>query len=314
MDRQVRHLARVVDQLLDVSRLADGALTIRRERTDLAALVRRVVDDQRPILEAAGLTVRLDLPAGPVRVYGDPVRLAQVATNLLENAGRFTPPGGEVTVRLAQTGTRAELTVRDTGEGIPADVLRWLFEPFAQADQGLDRPRGGLGLGLALVKGVVELHGGQVRAVSGGPGRGAEFSLWLPADAGPTAAGAGAERGQTGRRVLIVEDNRDAADSLHALLTLLGHDVRVAYTGPDGVATARDWRPEVIVCDIGLPDLDGYGVAAAVRSDPATAGALLIAVTGYGQEEDRRRALAAGFDHHLTKPAPPDVLLKLLTG
>jgi CheY-like chemotaxis protein len=255
----------------------------------------------------------------PVWVLGDPTRLAQVLGNLLDNAARFTDPGGRVTVRLAVEAGRGQavLAVRDTGVGIEAGLLPHLFEVFTQADRSLERSRGGLGLGLALVKGLTELHGGEVQASSPGPGRGAEFVVRLPVQPEPAALSnipAAPGRAPKRLRVLVVEDNQDSADMLQMLLGLFGHEVRVACTGPAGVQAAGEWGPDVVVCDIGLPGLDGYGVAGELRRNPATAKARLIAVTGYGQEEDRRRARQAGFDHHLTKPVNPDALLELLAG
>jgi PAS domain S-box-containing protein len=315
--RQTRHLAHIVDGLLEVTRLLRGEIRLRKERLDLARLVRTVAEDHRPGLEGAGLTLELGLPETPVWVSGDATRLSQVVGNLLDNAVRFKDGGDRVEVSLrADPGhAQAMLVVRDRGMGIEPQLLPVLFDVFAQADKSLNRQRGGLGLGLALVRGLVQLHGGEVRAASAGPGRGAEFTVLLPLEGEPAALTEvpGAPR-PSGRqlRILVVEDNRDAADSLQLLLTLLGHDVRVAYTGPDGVRAAAAWAPEVIISDIGLPGLDGYAVAGEVRRNPATAKARLIAVTGYGAEDDRRRALASGFDFHLTKPADPAELQRLL--
>jgi PAS domain S-box-containing protein len=318
MERQVRHLTRLVDDLLDVSRIMRGRVEVRREHLDLAGLVRTTAEDRRPVLEQAGMSLVLDVPATPVWVAGDPTRLAQVLNNLLDNAVKFRDGGDRVTVRLAVDAARkqAVLDVQDTGVGIPPDLLPRLFDVFAQADRSLDRSRGGLGVGLAVVKGLVELHGGEVRAASGGPGQGAALTVRLPledAQAAPGAAPAAPERpAADSLRILVIEDNRDAADSLRTLLELLGHQVDVAYCGPDGVRRARAWRPDIVLCDIGLPGLDGYGVAGELRHDPATARVHLIAVTGYGEEEDRRRARQAGFDHHVTKPVDPSVLEPLL--
>jgi CheY-like chemotaxis protein len=249
-------------------------------------------------------------------VSGDPTRLAQVLDNLLTNALKFTARDGEVSLAVASDPDgRASLTVRDTGAGIEPEMLTRLFEPFSQADRTLDRSPGGLGLGLAIVKGLAELHGGSVRAESGGLGRGATFTVTLPGYAespAPATRPAPPRRAAPRLRILVVEDNTDAADSLRMLLEAYGYDVAVAYTGPDGVRAAEASRPEVVICDIGLPGMDGYRVAQALRGNPATAAARLIALTGYGQEEDRRRAKDAGFDGHLTKPADPAVLRALL--
>ncbi|MFO0930514.1 MAG: ATP-binding protein [Gemmataceae bacterium] len=314
--RQVGHLARLIDDLLDVSRLTGGQMQLSTERLDLARLVRAAADDFRAELERAGLTLTVRVPPTPAWVQGDASRLTQVLHNLLDNARKFTDRGGRVDVCLeADAAGRAAVHVGDSGAGIDLDMVGRLFQPLSQADRSLHRSRGGLGLGLALVKGLTELHGGSVEARSGGPGCGTEFVVRLPLEPEPAALEAEADVGPlTGprRRILIIEDNRDAADSLHLLLTFLGHNVRVAYSGPDGVQEAVDWRPEVILSDIGLPGLDGYGVARALRQNPATATARLIAITGYGQKDDHRLARESGFDHVMTKPAEPAVLLELL--
>ena len=323
MERQVRRLSRLVDDLLDVSRVGRGKIQLRRERMDLARLVRTTAADFRHALTEAGVALTVQTPETPVWITGDAMRLEQVLSNLLDNAAKFTDRGGRVTVMLSAAGEpgasapggQAELRVRDTGVGIEPEVLARLFEPFSQADRSLHRTRGGLGLGLALVRGLTELHGGRVRASSEGPGHGAEFVVRLPLTGEPAALAEPSREPQPSkerRRVLVVEDNRDAADTLRMLLELQGHEVRVAYTGPDGVRAAEEWRPAVVVSDIGLPGLDGFGVARALRANPATAQARLIAVTGYGSEDDRRQARESGFDHLLTKPADPAALQQLL--
>jgi two-component system CheB/CheR fusion protein len=250
-------------------------------------------------------------------VLGDAARLGRALAQLLDNAVKFAappPPPGEVAVRVLVDGGQACLSVRDAGMGIAPELLPRLFEVFTQADRTLERTRGGLGLGLALVRAVVRLHGGDVAAASGGPGRGAEFTIRLPLAGAAAAEAAGAHAAPPVRRVLIVEDNQDTAESLRMLLEVHGHEVAVATTGPAGVRAALDWRPDVVLCDIGLPGLDGYGVARELRRNPATAGLLLVAVTGYGREEDRLRSREAGFDHHLTKPVDPAELQPLLVG
>jgi PAS domain S-box-containing protein len=317
MERQVVHMARIVDDLLDVSRITRGKIELRTERLDLARLVRHVVEDNWATFEDAGLAARADVPEVPLWVQGDPTRLTQVVGNLLQNAVKFTPRSGTVSVRLTADASRGQavLAVRDTGAGIEPDMLPRLFEPFAQADRSLDRSKGGLGLGLALVKGLVELHGGEVHAASDGPGRGAAFVVRLPMQPEPAAITGMPEaptQAGTRLRILVVEDNRDSADSLRLLLKLYGYDVTVAYTGPTGVETAKAWRPDVVLCDIGLPGLDGYGVVRELRRNPATAQARMIAVTGYGGDEDHERSQEAGFDAHLTKPADPTALQALL--
>jgi PAS domain S-box-containing protein len=320
IERQIRHLTRLVDDLLDVSRITQGKIQIRRERIDLAALVRTAAEDRRPILEQAGMKLVLDVVDGPVWVAGDATRLAQVLNNLLDNAAKFRNGGDSVTVRMTvdEPVRQAVIHVQDHGIGIAPEMFPRLFEVFAQADRSLDRSRGGLGVGLSVVKGLVRLHGGEVDAASGGPGQGAAFTVRLPLKDELAALteipAAPREPAAKPLRVLVVEDNRDAADSLRMLLALLGHEAAVAYNGLEGVRQGREWRPDVVLCDIGLPGLDGYAVAGELRQDPATAGARLIAITGYGQDEDRRRTLQAGFDHHLTKPVDPAVLQPLLVG
>jgi signal transduction histidine kinase/CheY-like chemotaxis protein len=317
MNRQVRHLARLVDDLLDVSRINRGKIHLKRERLDLTALLRHAVEDRRQTLDAARLRLVLDVPAAPLWARGDATRLAQVLHNLLDNATKFTPAGGEVHVRLAagRDARQAVLTVRDTGVGIDPEMLPRLFDVFTQADRTLERTRGGLGLGLALVRGLVGLHRGQVQAASAGPGKGAEFTVRLPLEGEAAAA---AEPATTApptpprRRVLLIEDNEDAAHTLRLVLEMFGHEVRVAHSGPDGVRTVTAWQPDVVLCDIGLPGMDGYEVARALRRDPRTAGVRLLAITGYGQPQDRRRALEAGFDAHVIKPVDPAELEPLL--
>ncbi|MBV9123382.1 MAG: response regulator [Planctomycetes bacterium] len=317
MERQVRHLARIVDDLLDVSRIMRGTIQLRPERLDLARLVRTSALDHQGIFRQAGLALDVDVPQLPVWTMGDSIRLAQVLSNLLHNAAKFTGSGGRVSVRLTvdTQQMKAEVAVRDTGIGIESEMLPRLFETFAQADRSLDRSKGGVGLGLSLVKGLAELHGGEVHAASGGPGCGAEFRVQLPVEAEPAALSEMPTAPiRTGKRlrILVVEDNRDAADSLRLLLELYGYEATVAYTGPDGVKAAEQWQPDVVLCDIGLPGLDGYGVAHKLRQNPSTAKARLIAVTGYGAEEDRRRSQEVGFDAHLVKPVDPNALQGVL--
>jgi PAS domain S-box-containing protein len=319
MERQIGNLTQIVDDLLEVSRLTRGKIGLRLERLDLGRLARLAADDLQPAFDSAGLGVALEVPDVPVWVKGDATRLTQVLDNLLENALKFTPRGGRVTVgvRTEAEPRRAVLSVRDTGAGIDPDLLPRLFDVFSQADRSLDRSKGGLGLGLTLVKGLVELHGGEVAAASAGPGRGAEFVVRLPLQEEPAALSqmpAAPRRASRRLRILVVEDNRDAAESLRMLLHLFGHDVVVAHSGPAGVETAREWHPDVVLCDIGLPGMDGYGVVGELRRNPDTARARVIAVTGYGADEDRRRSRAAGFDQHLTKPVDPDTLQEVVAG
>jgi signal transduction histidine kinase len=317
LQRQVRHLSRLVDDLLDVSRVTRGKVQLRRQRIDMAQLVRVAAEDHRHLIEAAGLTLKTEVERGPVWTVGDPTRLAQVLGNLLHNSAKFTDRGGRVTVGLSvdRHHQRALVRVEDTGIGIELDMLPRVFETFTQADSSLDRSKGGLGLGLALVKGLVELHGGQAHAASDGAGRGAVFTFWLSladGDSSPPPASTEAVAGRS-LRILIVEDNRDAADSLRMVLELTGHTTEVAYTGSQALEMAKKVHPTVVLCDLGLPGgMSGYDVARALRQDPQMENARLIAISGYGQPEDRERARDAGFDLHLTKPVTPQDLQRIL--
>jgi signal transduction histidine kinase len=317
LDRQVKHLSRLVDDLLDISRITRGKIQLKPTRIDLAQLARTTADDRRALFDQAGKLLKVEIPELPVWVHGDSIRLAQVVSNLLDNARKFTEPGGEVTLNIGadRNQERAVVRVSDTGIGIEPKLLPHIFGIFSQADQTLDRAQGGLGLGLALVKGLIELHGGEIQAASAGPGHGAEFTAWLPLEDEPAALvepPAPPELAARRLRILIIEDHRDAADSLRLLLRLLGHKVRMVSNGSEGVDVARSWRPDIVLCDIGLPGMDGYGVAAELRRDPSLAETVLIAITGYGQEEDRQRALQSGFNYHLTKPVAPETLKALL--
>lgn len=318
LTRQVRHMTRIVDDLLDVSRITRGKLSLERERVDLVPLVRQAVEDRRGTLDAEGITLELDLPAVSVWAMADSTRLTQLLDNLLDNARKFTPSGGRVTVRLTHgpSTNDASIVVRDTGIGIDASLLPNVFDTFAQAEQSLDRSHGGLGLGLAVAKGLIELHGGSIAASSAGRGQGAEFTILIPTEARVTPAEAipvVEAPSPKPLRVLIVEDNVDSAHILKTLLEYHGYHVLVAYNGPAGVSVAKSERPDVVLCDIGLPGMDGYAVAGALRQSPETVSAHLIAVTGYGRDADKRRALESGFDMHLVKPVNTKELLGHLT-
>ncbi len=313
IDRQAKQLVRLIDDLLDVTRISRGKILLQRKNVDLAALVRQTVEDQEGML--AALKVVLRLPSTPVWVNGDETRLAQVIGNLLNNAAKFTASGGTLTLTVSAKGPLATLEVSDTGIGIEPGMIERIFDSFAQADRSLERTRGGLGLGLALVKSLVEQHGGTVEARSGGPGRGASFLVTLARlelQSKPVASLAAAVHAEI-RKVLIIEDNVDAAESLKALLELDGHLVEMAFSGPEGVDKAVAFQPDIVLCDIGLPGMDGYAVASALRQNPRLKLAQLVALTGYAQPEDRRRALHAGFDAHLAKPPRLDLLEQLLS-
>jgi PAS domain S-box-containing protein len=310
--RQSRHLTRIVDDLLDVSRVISGKIVLQRDRVDL----REIVDGCVAALRHAGRTAAraLTVAGDPVLVEGDGTRLEQVVSNLLDNALKYTPAGGRVAVMLGTEDHEAVLRVRDSGVGITPDMLPYVFEVFVQGRRSLDRPEGGLGLGLPLVKRLVELHGGRVRVTSPGSGQGSEFEVRLPRLTGvpvPAPAVARAEAGRP-RRVALVEDHADARAGLRALLELWGHQVEEAEDGEGGLALLRTWSADVALIDLGLPGLDGYAVARAARAEAGTRGIFLVALTGYGQPDDRRRAEAAGFDAHLVKPVDPDALQRLL--
>jgi PAS domain S-box-containing protein len=315
-ERQVRQLARLVDDLLDVSRVAQGKLLLVRQRVDAAAVVAQAVETARPLLEARRHELNVLLPPEPPGLEADPARLVQILSNLLGNAARYTPEGGKVWLCVERDGADVLFRVRDTGVGLTPEMLPRVFELFGQVQRGA---QGGLGIGLALVRGLAELHGGSVLAYSDGPGEGSEFVVRLPGlPVGPAeAARPSAEEAAGGppRRVLVVEDNVDAADSLALVLRLRGHEALVAYDGVTALELARLRRPEVILLDVGLPGgLDGHEVARRLRREPALAGVLLVALTGWGQEEDRRRALESGFDRFLVKPVEPRTLERLLGG
>jgi PAS domain S-box-containing protein len=317
IERQARVLTRLVDDLLDVSRFTRGTVSLRRARLDLRDVVRHAVETHRDFLDARGHHVRTTLPDTPIPVDGDHTRLVQVVGNLLHNAAKYTDVGGTITVE-AGVERDAWVRVRDDGIGIPADLLPHVFDLFAQADRSLDRSQGGLGIGLTLSRQLVLLHGGSIVADSGGPGQGSEFTIRLPLDAGggdTPAQRPAAPAERAGLRVVVVEDNRDAADMLALLLSMAGHEVRTAPDGPTALAlVATGAPPDVMLCDIGLPGLDGYQLAARLRALPDLAGTRLIALTGYGRDDDRARALAAGFDDHLTKPVEPSLLAAKLRG
>jgi signal transduction histidine kinase/ActR/RegA family two-component response regulator len=311
VERQVGHMATIIDDLLDVSRVTRGLIKLAAEPVDLADLVRRAADGYVAAAKEKGVGVRAAMTTQPVWVNGDATRLKQVLDNLFDNAVKFSPAGREVLVSLTRDAGQAKLAVSDQGAGLDPQLIAHIFEPFVQADRSLDRPNGGLGLGLALVRGLVQLHGGAASAASKGPNCGSTFTVRLPLIETPAlqAEARVLSTGGGGLRVLLAEDNRDAADSLKMLLEMSGHDVSVAYNGPDAVTTARSVCPEVVVCDIGLPGMSGYDVATALRQDPGLRGVRLIAVTGYGDAQDRDTALATGFDEHLCKPVEPNRLL-----
>jgi PAS domain S-box-containing protein len=320
IERQLDQMTRLVDDLLDISRITNGKLQIRKEPVDVAEVIRSALEAVRPILESQRHTFTLALPSDPVFLDADPIRLAQVFANLLNNAAKYTDRGGHLWLRAEPTGGEVVVSVRDTGIGIAAEHLTHIFDMFSQVTPALERSQGGLGIGLALVRGLVELHGGKIEAHSGGPGKGSEFVVHLPlahpVDELSSPAPTNGELSPRGprRRILIVDDNRDAADSLATMLHMLGHEIDTAYDGLEAVQSAATLRPEVVVLDIGLPKMNGYEAARHLRAQPWGEDMLLIALTGWGQDEDKRRAAEAGFDHHVTKPVTVATLEGLLTG
>jgi PAS domain S-box-containing protein len=319
MERQVEHLVRLVDDLLDVSRIMRGKVELLREPVELATVVARAVETSQPVLDAEGHRLTVALPPEPLSVDGDPVRLAQVVSNLLNNAAKYTERGGQVWLTVGREGGEAVVRVRDSGIGIAPQLLPRLFDMFFQAERRTKDSQGGLGIGLSLVRRLVQLHGGTVEAHSAGLGKGSEFVVRLPllikdedegqrrGDADPAPPGE-----LTPRRVLVVDDNVDAADSLALMLRLQGQDVQVAYDGPSALAQAQANPPDVAFLDLGMPKVDGYDLARSFRTHPDLKGVVLVALTGWGQPEDRQRTKEAGFDHHLVKPVEAAALHQLL--
>jgi PAS domain S-box-containing protein len=318
LDRQVGLLARLVDDLLDITRISRGKIQLQRSRLELGGLLRRTAEDHASLFTTGGVKFEIHTEGGPLWVNGDSARIAQAVGNLLQNAAKFTPRGGRVLVSLepAPSEPMAVIRVSDTGIGFNDRSVERLFQPFEQAEPSLDRSQGGLGLGLALVKGLIESHGGSVAARSEGPGRGAEFVIRLPLDEVPelVAAPESKKVASMSRRVLVIEDNVDAADSLREVLAFSAHQVEVAYTGPEGLKKAEEFKPEVVLCDIGLPEMDGYEVAKAFRKhpNPSLRSVYLVALTGHALPEDIAKATQDGFDHHLPKPPNLDKLERIL--
>jgi PAS domain S-box-containing protein len=310
IDRQIGHMARLIDDLLDISRIARGKLNLQLERCDLAAVTRDTAEDYRDSVDASGLSLHVDVGGQPLWVEGDPVRLAQMVSNLLSNAIRFTEPGGAIEVRAESDADHGMVLVRvsDTGVGVAPEFMERLFDPFSQVSQGLARSKGGLGLGLALTKGLAHLHGGHITVHSEGQGRGATFTLTIPMapapEPGAPVSASSAEPPHKALRVLVIEDNQDAAQTLGDLLELAGHQVRLAFDGDSGVSLARVFVPDAVISDIGLPaPMDGFEVVRRLRLLPELAGTRLVALSGYADEATRKRCLSAGFDAHVAKPA-----------
>lgn len=310
MERQLGQLVKLIDELLDVSRIATGKVVLQRELTDMQSVIEQAVEACQPALSAANHTLRVELPPQALCVFGDASRLSQAVGNLLHNAIKYTPSRGLICISLQPTGQEAVVTVTDSGAGIPPDMVARVFDMFAQVDRTLDRSQGGLGIGLSLVRSLVALHGGSVTARSAGVDQGSSFEIRLPAVGGARGApskyaadAADPPAGQRRLRVMVVDDNTDAANTMAMLLQINGHVVRVEYSARAALDAAADFPPDAVFCDLGMPGMGGHEFAAQFRKDRRYATALLIAVTGWGAEEDRRRTRAAGFDHHLTKPA-----------
>jgi two-component system CheB/CheR fusion protein len=313
MERQIQHLARLVDDLLDVSRIMRGKIDLHKEPVDLATVFARALETSQTQIDARGQKLSVSLPTQRLRMEADLIRLAQVIHNLLSNAARYTDKAGRICLTGERDGDDVVIRVRDSGMGIDPEILPHIFDPFVQGDRSLARSHGGLGIGLTLVRRLIELHGGSVSAASAGLGQGSEFTVRLPALAESLADDGGPAEEPVHpagppRRVLVVDDNVDAAESAAMLLRFLGHEVEIAHDGPSALEVAGEFRPEIVLLDIGLPGMNGYDVARALRAQPECKGVVIAAVTGYGQDSDRRRTQDAGFDYHLTKPLAPSVL------
>jgi CheY-like chemotaxis protein/two-component sensor histidine kinase len=316
LSRQLSHMVRLVDDLLDVSRITHDKLHLKRKRIELSSIIEHALEAIRPSLDREHQTIEISLPDRPVYLDGDPVRLTQVFINLFNNASHYTEPGGHIWVTGEQRGRVVVLAVKDNGIGMRADQLDGIFEMFAQVDDGSERPRRGLGVGLTLVRRLVQLHGGMVTARSAGPGLGSEFEVRLPIledVARPEEVEPHRSNEIVGRRILVVDDNRDSADSIATLLELSGHRSFVAHDGLAAVEAAERLRPDVVLLDVGLPKLSGLEACRRIRRHAWGKGLVIVALTGWGQESDRRKTKEAGFDAHLVKPVDYSDLLQLIS-
>jgi PAS domain S-box-containing protein len=316
MQKQVHHLTRMVDDLLDVNRITQGKIRLHKKQVELAAALRHAAEAAGPLIEAQRHDLTLAIPEAPLYLQADPTRLEQILVNLLNNAAKYTSPGGSIRLSAERLGNEAVIRVKDSGVGIPADVLPKIFNLFVQVDRSLDRTQGGLGIGLTLVKTLVELHGGTIAAHSEGPDRGSEFVIRLPLSTGevpePEQPFGGRDSRARRHRVLVVDDSRDTARTLKILLELAGHEVRVVHDGLATLPACRNFDPDVVLLDIGLPGMDGYEIARQLRSEQKSSRPLVVAISGYGQAEDKKRAREAGFDFHMTKPVDPEALGSLI--
>jgi CheY-like chemotaxis protein/two-component sensor histidine kinase len=316
IERQVQHMSLLLDDLLDVSRITHGTLQLRKQNTDLQSILGAAVETARPLIDERHHQLTIELPEG-LQVHADPLRLAQVLSNMLTNAAKYTAPKGSIRVRAGQHEGTLSISVEDTGIGIAAEELPKVFGMFAQLRSAQEHAAGGLGIGLALAKGIVELHGGRIEAASAGIGKGSCFTVHLPnpvttAVAARAPAVVRAGNGQLQRRILLADDNRDAAETLAILLRLEGHEVELAHDGQAALRSYEAHRHDVALLDIGMPNANGYEVARQIRASPEGRNVLLIAITGWAQDDDRLESREAGFDHHLAKPIEPETLLRLL--
>ena len=319
MERQLGQMVRLIDDLLDVSRISRGKFELRKERIDLAAAIKSAVDTAQPLIDAAGHRLAVSMGTQPIYLDADPVRLAQVFSNLLNNAAKYMERGGRIWLTVTPDDREVVVSVRDTGIGIPAEALPGIFDMFAQVDRSLEKAQGGLGIGLTLVKQLLEMHGGRIEARSDGPGRGAEFVARLPiVTIAPRRQAA--DRAEERRahvqtcRILVADDNRDAAESMSTVLRLMGNEVRTVHDGLQAVEEAAAFRPDMVLLDIGMPRLNGYDAARRIRAERWGKSIMVVAMTGWGQEEDKRRASEAGFDRHFTKPVDPAEIERLIAG
>ena len=319
MERQLGQMVHLVDDLLDLSRISLGKVVLRTERVELGKVIHQAVETSRPHIDESGHELRVELAPQFIYVDADVTRLAQVISNLLNNAAKYTERGGRITLSALRQRNVAVVTVHDTGVGIPPHMLPRVFDMFTQVDRTIERSRGGLGIGLSIVKSLIELHGGSVEAKSGGHGKGSEFIIRLPvvlslADEDRNETDQATVAAKLRRRILVVDDNRDAAVSLAIMLKLFGNETQTAYDGLEALELAANFRPDLVMLDIGMPKLNGYDTAIRIREQPWGKNMILVALTGWGQEEDKRRAFAAGFNFHLVKPIDPATLEKLLAG
>ena len=327
IDQQIQHMAQLVDDLLEISRVTRGKVRLQREVVDVATIVAYAVETSRPVIDAHRHRLSIALPAGQTKIDADAVRMAQVLSNLLNNAAKYTADGGHIRLSIAEEVDHVVFRVRDNGIGIPPEMLARIFDLFAQVDRSLDRSQGGLGLGLTLVRSLVEMHGGSVEAASSGLDQGSEFLVRLPiwrpgkpeapAEDTTSLASTGSLPGPSGlaarsRKVLVVDDNVTSAQSLERLLSLEGHQAQVVHDGPSALEAMNKQAFDVLLMDIGLPGMTGYEVARRVRQQPQLGNPLLVAVTGYAEDKARRLSREAGFDHHMVKPVDPDTILALL--